>query len=82
MLLYFTNLLNDSLIINQNKIYLENLISWINPKNEIKTVLLYRKSRDGELYDTFHKLCDNQGITLVLIKISEGFIIGGYTPLS
>ena len=26
-------------------------------------------------------MCDNQGITLVLYKSNEGFIIGGYTPL-
>ena len=27
-------------------------------------------------------MCDNQGPTLVLIKSTEGFIIGGYTPLN
>ena len=41
---------------------------------------MYRKSRDGNSYDTFPKLCDNKGSTLVLIKGTEGFIIGGYTP--
>ena len=58
------------------------LIDWINPQSEIKTNLLYRKSKDGESYDTFHDLCDNQGETLVLIKSDEDFIIGGYTPLN
>ena len=72
----------DSLIINNNNIYIENLINWINSKKEFKTNLLYRKSRDGDDYDTFHKLCDKKGITLILIKSTEGFIIGGYTPIN
>ena len=72
---------SDSLIINNNNLYIENLITWINSKKSFKTILLYRKSRDGDDYDTFHKLCDKKGITLVLIKSNEGFIIGGYTPI-
>ena len=27
-------------------------------------------------------MCDNKGPTLTLIKSSEGFVIGGYTPLN
>lgn len=73
---------NDSLIINKNNIYIENLISWINSTKKFKTELLYRKSRDGDDYETFHRLCDKQGTTIVLIKSNEGFIIGGYTPLN
>ena len=42
---------------------------------------MYRKSKDGDSYDIFHKLCNNQGHTIILIKSREGFIIGGYTPL-
>ena len=67
-------ILSDSLIINKNKVFIESLISWINPENEITTNLLYRKSNDGDSYDTFHRLCDNKGPTLVLIKSTEGFI--------
>ena len=74
---YFQN----SLIIKNNKKYINNLLTWINSNKKITTKLLYRKSRDGDSYDIFHKLCDNQGATLVLIKSNEGFIIGGYTPL-
>ena len=37
------------------------------------------KSSNGDSYEEFHKLCDNKGTTLVLIKAKEGFIIGGYT---
>ena len=75
------NLFNDSLIINKNKQYIDSLIKWLNTKNDISTNLLYRKSKDGDSYDIFHKLCDNQGPTLLLIKGIEGFIFGGYTPL-
>ena len=75
------NIFNDSLIINKNKQYIDSLIKWLNPKNDIKTNLLYRKSKDGDSYDILNKLCDNQGPTLILIKSAEGFIFGGYTPL-
>ena len=43
---------------------------------------MYRKSNNDNSYETFHKLCDNKGPTLTLFKTSEGFIIGGYTPLN
>ena len=75
-------LFSDSLILNKNELYFNNLIGWINPKNKITTKLLYRKSKDGDSYDTFHKLCDNQGATLILIKTNEKYIIGGFTPLN
>ena len=71
----------DSLIISNNKIYLDNIINWISPKKMKNTVLLFRKTKDGDSYETFHKLCDNKGDTVVLIKSTEGFTIGGYTPL-
>ena len=29
----------------------------------------------------FHKLCDNKGATIVIIKATKGFIFGRYTPL-
>ena len=73
---------NDSLIINNNNIYIESIIKWINSEKKINTKLLYRKSKDGDDYETFHRLCDNKGPTLILIKSSEGFIIGGYTPIN
>ena len=73
---------SDSLIINNNNMYINYLINWINSKQSFKTILLYRKSRDGDDYETFHKLCDRKGTTLVLIKSSENFIIGGYTPIN
>ena len=85
--IYYTNIkyinfLENSLIIKKNYSYIENIKNWINSKNSIKAKLLYRKSIDGDSYETFHKLCDNKGPTLILIKSNENFIIGGYTPLN
>ena len=72
----------DSLILENNYIYRYRLKEWIDSSNNISTKLLFRKSRDGDEYSTFHNLCDNKGATVVLIKGTEGFIIGGYTPLN
>ena len=56
-----------------------NLKNWINPNMKIKAELLYRLSRDGNEFQTFHNLCDNKGITLLLVKLEDGNILGGYT---
>ena len=72
--------MNDSLIINKNNKYISLLNQWISQRiGQFKTKLLFRKSIDGDSFDAFHKLCDNQGKTLVLIKTEYGLIIGGFT---
>ena len=76
------DLFYDSLILNNNKSYINNIIKWINKNNKIKSELLYRKSKDGDSIETFHKLCDNKGNTLMLIKTTDGFLLGVYTPLN
>ena len=69
----------DSLIVN-NQIYISYLNQWINLREgPFKTKLLFRKSVNGNSYNEFHRLCDNQGKTIVLIQTKEGLIIGGYT---
>ena len=75
------DILCDSEIIKNNKNYIDSIIKWINKNSKIKTQLLYRKSKDGDSIDTFHKLCDNKGSTLTLIKVNNKNIFGGYTPL-
>ena len=71
---------NDSLILNKNNDYISNLNKWINQREgQFKTQLLFRKSINGNSYDEFHRLCDNQGKTLVLIQTANNLIIGGYT---
>ena len=76
------SLFYDSLILNKNKNYINSIVNWINKNIKIKGELLYRKSKDGDSIDTFHKLCDNKGNTLILIKTVDGILIEGYTPLS
>ena len=80
--IFMDDILFDSQIIKNNRNYIDNIIKWINKNNKIKTELLYRKSRDGDLIDTFHKLCDNKGNTLTLVKIDNENIFGLYTPLN
>jgi hypothetical protein len=44
--------------------------------------LLYRGSRDGFRSAEFHRLCDGHGGTVTIIETTQGYIFGGYTPLS
>ena len=69
----------DSIVLGDNEKYNINLKNWINPNMKIKAELLYRLSRDGNEFQTFHNLCDNKGITLLLVKLNDGYILGGYT---
>ena len=44
--------------------------------------LLYRGTRDGFNASEFHRTCDNQGKTLVLIKNKSGHAFGGFSTTS
>ena len=47
---------------------------------KFKTVLRYRGSRDGWMAKDFHRMSDNKGPTITLLKIKEnGQCIGGFT---
>ena len=59
-----------------NKEYLETMFD-IQKINETK--LLFRASRDGFSAADFHRMCDNKGPTLVLVKTTGGYYFGGYT---
>ena len=69
----------DSHIINNIKEYKISLKNWINKASFIKTNLLYRLSRDGELFKTFHEKCNNKSPTLIIIESINGQKFGGYT---
>jgi hypothetical protein len=43
--------------------------------------LLYRASRDGWQTTDFHRLCDNKGPTVVIVKASNGRLCGGYCSI-
>ena len=69
----------NSLVIKDNEKHNMTIKNWINPNLPIKAELLYRLSRDGNEYKTFHNLCDNKGNTLTIFKLNDGNILGGYT---
>ena len=48
----------------------------------MKFTLLFKMSRDDTNCEDFHKACDNQGPTLVLIKTKTQRTFGGFTPLN
>ena len=60
-----------------------NLIKgWINPNRDLDFNLLFRMSRDGSNCSDFHRLCDNKGETLIIIKTDKNYKFGAYTPLN
>ncbi|PKY55424.1 hypothetical protein RhiirA4_474872 [Rhizophagus irregularis] len=79
----------DSIIINNKHFAIFS--SWIEKKNQFhyneKNIpynfnLLYRASRDGNTAAAFHTKCDNKGVTIVIVKITNSEqIVGGYNPL-
>ena len=70
--------LGSSLIV-KNDTHQSALQSWLPPNATCS--LLYRASTDGKKCKDFHRCCDNNGPTLVLIKSGEN-IFGGYTSKS
>ena len=44
--------------------------------------LLYRGSRDGLTGQAFHRLCDDQGATLTVVRSKGGYVFGGYASVS
>lgn len=44
--------------------------------------IIYKASKDGWTSVNFHQKCDNQGETIVVIKSTNGYIFGGYSPQS
>jgi hypothetical protein len=45
-------------------------------------VLLWRGTRDGFAASTFHKRCDGHSNSLTVIQDINGYVFGGFTPLS
>ncbi|MDR3738356.1 MAG: TLD domain-containing protein, partial [Terracidiphilus sp.] len=61
--------------------FLHQLCVWL-PGPASAHSLLYRGSRDGMNAAAFHRLCDNKGPTLVLVRCDKGYVFGGYTGAS
>jgi hypothetical protein len=47
-------------------------------KNDQRWQLIYKGTRDGFETATFHRLCDNQGPTMTIIRSTGGYLFGGY----
>ncbi|MFT7150200.1 MAG: hypothetical protein ACI82Q_002065, partial [Nonlabens sp.] len=58
------------------------LREWLLADGVASGTLLYRKSNDGNSGTVFHQKVDGQGPTLVLIKLTNGTVFGGYNPNS
>jgi hypothetical protein len=71
-----TEIMQKSSILDLDKAL--KLAEWV--KFE-KPVLLYLGSRDGFSSEKFHKLCDNKSKILVIYKLKDSTIIGGYTTV-
>lgn len=75
-------LFKDSLILSnmRQQVFLAQNI----PSGPVKlwAILLYRGSRDGWNPDDFHKYCDRNGPTVVLIQTTKGRVCGGFTKVS
>ncbi|GBB88245.1 hypothetical protein RclHR1_01480010 [Rhizophagus clarus] len=86
------NITIDSKLINGEQAAL--ISSWIQGNNESKISnkfrkvyyefkLLTRGSRDGFTGAIFHKMCDNKGPTITVIRLKdESSILGGYNPIN
>ena len=77
--------LNEISRILKNDINKQNyIINWIKEKINKKSLqfkLLFRMNENNSKSEEFHKACDNQGPTLVLIETKTKRTFGGFTPL-
>ena len=82
--IFFDNKISNlnTVIIGNNDEYNIRLKNWINPNKKIKVLLLYKMTRDGMSFSTFHNLCDNKGPTVLLTQSIDGKILGMYNPLN
>jgi hypothetical protein len=89
--LSFHNPSIESKLINGEQAAL--ISSWIQGNNESEISNQYRRvygfklltrgSRDGFTSASFHKMCDNKGPTVTILKLKgESTIIGGYNPIN
>eukprot|EP00808_Paulinella_micropora_P005119 g39358.t1 len=61
----------------------KDLLKMFNKKKNVKLKLLYRCTRDGGSAANFHRICDNKGATLTVVKAAHNDnIFGGYVDAS
>jgi len=59
---------------------MKQLEKWIGSKGKWK--IIYKATKDGFDANTFRSFCSSKGPTITVIKSSNGYIFGGYTPIS
>ena len=58
-------------------------MEWLASSGKTETPkLLYRASRDGWDASDFHRICNDKGATVTVVKSSDGYIFGGYTDVA
>ena len=72
--------LKYSVILNGNFALMVQLANWVEDQN-FCWKLCYRASRDGWGGKDFHRMCDDVGSTLILVKCGTN-IFGGFTDQS
>jgi hypothetical protein len=72
---------SDILAEEDHKLLLEGWVAELKPDldTEVTLSLLYRGSRDGFGAADFHAKCDDKGVTVTIVKSTEGYIFGGYS---
>jgi len=71
----------DSTILS-SKVEEENITEWLaSAEKTSKPKLLYSASRDGWNASDFHRMCNGKGVTVTVVKSSDGYIFGGYTDV-
>ena len=58
------------------------LSSWLPPKHNRASTLLYQGSKHHFTASAFRQLCGDRGATLTLIKSTTGHVFGGFTSLA
>ena len=48
---------------------------------DVKTLMLYRASRDGWHATDYHKFCDDKGSTVTLIMTTNNVLCGGFLKI-
>ena len=79
------DILKESSIINSNINGLNQIKKWIKEKtnkHNINFKLIFKMSKHGYKGEAFHRYCDNEEPTLILIKSKNNHVFGGFTPLS
>ena len=72
----------NSIILNDSQEQKNKIKEFISFNKKVRFELIYRMTRDGVDFNTFHRLCDNIAPNLLLIKDYKNNIFGGFTNAS